>query len=316
MKRKMTALLGDGLVHLVRNREFPSIYDVEMGRIKELGRPDSLEVHAVLYPFDRRVNAKHFAFLPFEEYVRDIASSHRSLYSPIETVANNLFGAALGLAIAAVFAVFNPKDLVSVQSVVSVFGAYFIGKDLWDDVERALVGISKRWRLRFVTDYYAYGLERRTTLANYSAFAKETRYGKVSALPEKMAFIQESNSQTLRLYFAGKDLDGLKEDRVHLFSIHVDPAALKEMDEGGFLFGVKVAASKHVLGVRRSLELFQSLKEGARGCLGPEGRWLSEAAFCRRTLSAGRLKLFASEGFLEGVKLVSGENGAVRKGGS
>jgi hypothetical protein len=80
------------------------------------------------------------------------------------------------------------------------------------------------------------------------------------------------------------------------------------MDTGGFLFGVKLSLSSHLLGARRSLELFQSLKEGCRGCLGPDGRWLPDGVFYRKTLTVGRIKLFLAEGYVERVKLVCGEN--------
>lgn len=308
MREKIKDLPCENAVSLLKNQSLPGLYDVELGNVQALKSFSTVELHAVLYPFDRRVNANHLTFLPFEEYVRDISSSQRSLYAPIDTVANSVFGLALGAVIAAVFGAFNPSDLVSIQSVVAVFGAYFIGKDLWDDVERALMGLTKKWRLRLVKDYYVYRLERDTTLANYSAYAKETRYGKALLLPGKMDFIQQSNSQTLRLCFQRRDLAEADAERAHLFSIHVDPLAAEAFEAGGYLLGVKLALSRRFLGVRHSHELFQSLRNLERGCLGPGGIWLDSTLFYRRTFSIGNLKLFAAEGYLKPRAMVSAGN--------
>ena len=308
MSKKIEGLPYENAVSLLKSQNLPGLYDVELGNVQALKSFSTVELHAVLYPFDRRVNASHLTFLPFEEYVRDISSSQHSLYASINTVANSVFGLALGAVIAAVFGVFNPSDLISVQSVVAVFGAYFIGKDLWNDVERALIGLTKKWRLRFVRDYYIYRLERDTTLANYSAYAKETRYGKALLLPGKMDFIQQSNSQTLRLCFQRRDLAEADAERAHLFSIHVDPLAAEAFEAGGYLLGVKLALSKRFLGVRHSFELFQSLRNLEPGCLGSGGRWLESTLFYRRTYCVGNLKLFAAAGYVTPSAMVSAGN--------
>lgn len=294
----------EGLVELRKSPDMPGVYDVELNRVREIGAFDSFEFHAVLYPFSRRVNSDHISFLPFEGYVKDITTNQRSLYSPVEGIANNLFGLGLGLVIAIVFAVFNPKDLISVQSVVAVLGAYFIGKDLWRDVERALTGLTRSWRLRFLPGYYAFRLEEGSTLTNYSAFAKASRYGKASLLPDRMDFIQQSNSQTLRLYFGRYGLRAFCGDQAHVFSIHLAPACVQDFEEAGHLFGVKVTFGRSFLGLRACRDLFQSLKGGSIGCLGPDGEWREGAAFYRRTYTCGRLKLFARQGYLDRCSMI------------
>jgi hypothetical protein len=46
------------------------------------------------------------------------------------------------------------KQCDSVESIVSVIGAYFVGKELWDDIENLMIAISKDWRVRYLDRYY------------------------------------------------------------------------------------------------------------------------------------------------------------------
>jgi hypothetical protein len=293
------------IIRLRKNEEVPYIYDVAVEGAERLSGYSQLECHVVLYPYSRQVSSEDIAFYPFEEYVRDVLSRQRSAYAPIERQFNELFGLMLGAAIALVFARLKPTELLSIESIVSVFGAYAIGKELWDDIERALVNVSKNWRLRYQEDYYRYRLEKHTTLTSYSYLGKRRRYGVAAWLPERVDFIKQSNSQTLRMCFDARELRVPPGSSAHIHSIHVDPERLGALEEEGFLFGVKLSLNRRTLGVMRCLELFQSVDGGTRGCLDEEGRWVEGALFYRRTFSLGRFKFYRSSGVVEGARIVN-----------
>ena len=302
--RKPLAMLLENVIHLSKNADIPHIYDVDMNHLDELKQYDSVESHIVLYPYSRKVGAHHFKFYPFEEYVHDILSHQKSAYEPISSQFNKFLGVFLGIVITGIFAIFNPKDLFSVQSIMSIIGAYFVGKELWDDLENALIRVTKQWRIRYVDNYYSYQLEKHTTLTMYSSFAKKQRYGKTTLLPEFIDFIEQSNSQTLRMYFNMADInleqccDGEYSTTRHLFSIHVTPDLLEEFEQESFLFGVKLSLNRRCLGVTRSLELFQSFHNGAQGALDDQGIWHDESIFYRKTMTIGRFKCFLQSGLL------------------
>jgi hypothetical protein len=44
-----------------------------------------------------------------------------------------------GVVIAGIFYLIKPEDLISVGSVVSVIGAYIIGRELWEDIVIPLI---------------------------------------------------------------------------------------------------------------------------------------------------------------------------------
>lgn len=283
------------LVHIQKNPQFPHIYDVEMKDIARLQLYDSVECHIVLYPYSRQVSSDHITFFPFEEYAKDVSSHQRSVYVQIERRFNETFGLLLGLAIALIFWMFKPADLLSVESIVSIFGAYTIGKELWDDIERWLIGLSGQWKLRYRDTYYQYELARHTTLTLYSCFARQQRHGKPSLLPERMDFIKQSNSQTVRLFFDRRSLQLFTEPSAHLFSIHIAPSLLHEFEESGFLFGIKMSLGQKLLGITRDIDLFQSISQGTPGCIGEKGEWVTDAIFYRHVWALGRLRYAADQ---------------------
>ena len=305
MKTPITPV--DNLIHLQKNPDLPGIYDVDIDGIERLRVFDQIELHTVLYPYSRQITSDDIAFYPFEEYVKDVLSHQRSAYAEIRSPFNEIFGLSLGFVIALVFARFKPEELLSIESIVSVFGAYAIGKEVWDDVERAIVGLTKRSRLRLQDSYYRYHLEREATLTAYSYLAKRRRYGQSSFLPAKIDFIKQSNSQTLRMCFDAGDLESLGEPSAHIHSIHIEPELQGEFESAGFMFGVRLSLNKTFLGISRCLELFQSFEGGTVGCLDEDGAWVDDAVFYRRTLTFGRCKYYAQQGVIHGRTILSPE---------
>ena len=302
-------VLHKNFIKLRKNTDIPNIYDVELLHLDALDSYDSMECHFVIYPYSRKVCSNNIRFHPFEEYVKDILTQQKSAYVSSKSQFNKLFGILLGLLITIVFFRWKPSDLFSVESIVSVFGAYFVGKEIWDDIERNLVNVSRTWKIRYQEEYYAYQLEKHTTLTLYSRFAKKHRYGKTPLLPGKMDFIEQSNSQTLRMAFDAKDFRDFSACNGtcvgHLFSIHLDPELVDVFDQEGFLFGVKLSLNKQILGFTHRLELFQSLDHGMKGALDEKGHWNKEAIFFRKTLTFGRLKGFLKSGIIEQQTIVS-----------
>ncbi|HMW07568.1 MAG TPA: hypothetical protein PK079_11815 [Leptospiraceae bacterium] len=294
----------EDIVYLEKSDRHPNLYDVSLSNIDKLRDYDSIEVHIVLYPYSRRITSEHISFFPFEEYVKDVQSNQLSAYSKIQLKFHKFFGVALGSVIAGFFYKYKPEDLFSVESVVAVFAAYAIGKELWADLERFFINISKRWRLRYTEDYYKYELEKFTTMAHYSSLAKRKRYGKVTLLPEKINFLELSNSQTLRMHFNMKDIKPAEAKSAHIFSIHIEPSLQSDFEKYGHLFGVKLSLNKKTLGFTKRLELFQSLHNREKGCLDDEEVWSANSIFCRKAITLGKIKFFVGRDLLSGKSLV------------
>jgi len=220
-----------------------NIYDIELENPSSFFQLDSLEIHVILYPYSREINSRHILFNPYEEYARDVASGNHSAYSQIDKTFAKYFGILLGSFIAIVFAYFKPEDLLSVESIVGIFAAYSIGKEMWGDLEKALYNLTKKSKLRYQESYYKYELEKTTTLTSYSMIAKKVRYGKTSPLAGKMHFLQLSNSQTVRLFYEPSEWKDLKSN-IHLLSIRVSPDKVLEFHKKGFLLGIKVSLNK------------------------------------------------------------------------
>ena len=288
---------GD-FVELKKNPQFPNIYDVELNQIDYLRNFQTVECHLVLYPYSRKVCSRHIAFYPFEEYIKDILSHQKSAYIELKSHFNNIFGILLGALITFIFFQFKPTELFSIESIMSILGAYFVGKDIWDEIETFLINLTKHWRVSYHQDYYSFVLDKHTTLTRYSHFAKKQRYGSTSLLPEKIDFIQQSNSQTVRMCFNMQDLPVSITSTAHILSIHIEPAHMKDFEAAGFMFGVKLSLNKRFFGIERHLELFQSLHNYTKGALDEQSEWRPESIFFRQTLAFGRLKLFLKKGIM------------------
>ncbi|MCC7164679.1 MAG: hypothetical protein IT331_19445 [Anaerolineae bacterium] len=293
------------LIRVRQNPTLPQIYDVELNNIPALKQYDSVEVHLVLYPFSRQITADSYKFNPFQEYADEISTRRRSLYTRVPRPANSLFGIFLGIAIILFFLAVRPSEVYSLQSIVAILGAYFIGKDLWNDIEAALVNLSKNWTLRYQTRYYEYQLEKNTTLTNYSAVAREHRYGKASLLPERMEFITNSNSKTVRMRFSHQDLQGLCEQTAHILGMRFEPQVAAEFTRAGYMFSVKISLNERTLFVRRAHEYFQSLNAGERGCLNFNNKWMGDAALGREAIFVGNLRYLAGKRIIPAAVIVT-----------
>ncbi len=302
------------LIRLAKNQAMPTIYDVEMEGIDQLQQYDRVECHTVLYPYSRQVSSEDISFYPFEEYVSDLASHQRSAYAEIHSPSAQICGLLLGGIIALVFAIVKPDEFLSIESLVSILAAYAIGKEFWDDIERGLIDLSRNWRLRVADVIYRYQLEKDTTLSAYFFLAKQRRYGKVPLLPDKMDFVKQSNSQTLRMCFARRDLAAFADASAHVHSIHIDPALLPELEGAGFMFGVKVSLGRTRWGITRNLELFQCIDktptdQASIGCLDAQGNWVEGALFYRNTLTCGRIKHYIDQGLVPGRAILASSTG-------
>lgn len=288
-----------------KDPDFSNVYNVEIKNLDILDQYNSLECHIVMYPYSRKINSNNISFFPFEEYVKDIQSHQRSAYVKLGNPLNNIFGLFLGLVITGFFIWFKPDDLYSIESIVSVFGAYIIGKELWDDIERILINISKRWRVQYRENYYIYQLEKNTTLTYYSSLAKKERYGKASLLPEKIDYIEKSNSKTIRMYFNMTDLKTIQSQAANVLFIQIDSDVLHALEADGFMFGVKLSFNKDFLCFTRCFELFQSINNQLIGCLDEKGNWHDDTIFYRKTSLWGRIKFFWNKGFIHDKYIIN-----------
>jgi hypothetical protein len=286
-----------------KNSKFKNVYDTEISVVPEFSKCSSVECHVVLYPYSRKLTRNNYSINPFEEYTKDIKDNQKSAYHKIRKIGKEVFGLLLGACILLFVFEYEASALISVQEIVSVFAAYFIGKDLWDDLEDLMIRISKSWRIRWQSNYYTYQLDRNSTMTQYSRFAKKNRYGMDALLPEKMEFIEEHNSSTVRMYFDSEDLIGSGEN-VHLLSLHIDQGLVADFEKG-HLLGVKLTLNKSFLFINYGLDVFQSISKGRRGCLNEDRKWLDDTIFYRKTLSIGRIKIFLSKGYISDKKIIS-----------
>lgn len=291
-KRPHGDLPYKNIITFQKNSEFRNTYDLEMNNISKLKRFSSVECHVVIYPYSRSISSKNILVYPFQEYIHDILSRQRSAYEKIVSPMSNIFGLFLGFVITLAFFFLKREDLYSVESIVSVIGAYVIGKELWNDFENFMINLTKNWKIRYIENYYSFQLEKQTTLTHYSYLAKKERYGKSSIMPDKMDFIEQSNSHTIRMLFNSDVLKKIHGDSAHVLTIHIDKERHKEFERRGYMLGVKISFSRKYAGIVHSCEYFQSINGKVPGCLDEKCEWVPDGIFYRDTFLLGRFKYF------------------------
>lgn len=302
---KLKKNIFENFIKLQKNKIRTNYYDIRTTIPKAIEKYSSFENHAVFYPYSRAVFSKDFDFYPFEEYVKDISTGQRSSYIRIINNFNKLFGVFLGLLIILVaYIILGAKNFFSIEAIASVLGAYLVGKELWNDLEKTLVKITRKWKIRYQENYYLYEQGKHTTLTQYSSLAKKNRYNKTPILPDKVDFISHSNSKTLRMLFKRNKYIKKQGKLVHTFSIHLNSQKINEIEKYGYLFGVKLSFNKKFLFVTRRFELFQSLNNGKTGCLDTNGEWIDDAVLYRKTLSLGKIRYYRKTGIIPNISIV------------
>ncbi len=302
---RFDSIPASDLIRVRRNPRISHVFDVELRRIADLQRFDSVECHLVFYPYSRRVGARDFDICPYVEYTRDAAGHHRSAYSRIPDNASKIFGLALAILLVAFYCVVYPRFIYNVEAIIALFGVYFLGRDFWKDIEAQLISLTSDWRLSYRDRYYFYHLEKNSTLIHYASFAKRNRYGLVRLLPEMIDFISQSNSETVRMFFSGKSIRELTEPSVHLCSIHVEQHALDHILSEGFLFGVKMSFNTRLGPHFRKTEVFQSISSGEHGCISSDGKWHRNCAYYREVVTLGRLRHILAEGVEKTIRMAN-----------
>ena len=103
MKKKLRRFPISKAVTITKNPDHAALWDFDLHNIKAMGRFREVELSVMVYPYSRQITARHVAFTPFEEYVKDIASEQPSAYTRITDGWANVFGLVLGSSIFLLF---------------------------------------------------------------------------------------------------------------------------------------------------------------------------------------------------------------------
>jgi len=274
------------------------IYDVELQNIDRLKKFSSVECHVLVYPLSRNIVADDVSLNPYEEYAEDIKDGYNSRYSKINFLFNKFLGLTMSLVIFLLFLAYAPQAFLSIDSVVAIFAAYIIGKELGQDLESLFVNVSSNWKIHFYRDYFKYRLERSSSLTNYSQYAKRYRYGKPSISPSKMDFDKRSNSQIVRMKFNHGDLG--TEQTAHILSIRVSEELINEYENKGYMISFKLCLNKDSFLFTKSLELSQAICKGNVGCLGKDDELVKDGVYFKNVVKGARFKYDGRSGIIKG----------------
>lgn len=245
------------------------------------------EVAVSFYPYPRKVDANSYDFEPYSEYIKDVSSGLRSAYRELNNNSGIYFGLLLGFLIAVIFAIIDPQLLVSVESIVSILGAYTIGKELWRDIDNTLTRFTSSWKVSWRPRQYQYEKEHQGTMQSFMSYARKQRYQGNSELAQNFSLVSQSNSQI----WDGNFSSSLLKNGGRVLTITADNIS-KMLNEGSLLTIKLTLIHIGFLGVHWQTELFQSIQNGSDLGVIYKDSWVSNYLLQRKSIKWGRFKLY------------------------
>ena len=247
-----------------------------------------------------------FAILPYEEYVRDIEVGRRSTFEKIDPFADKFFGVLLGILIALLFWVVKREDLLSVQSLAAILGAYALGKEMWLDLDNFLVNTSKKWDFRWREAQYFYAKEDFGTIQRFWRLARTRRNGQPFILPEFLDFMTHSNSKTVELSFDKASLSRYKTGtEIQFGSVVFKPESEPDLKAEGAMFGFKFSLRQRFWIGDLTYEVFQAVEKNQTGTVDSQGNWHFDSVVYRKVWNFGRFRFYLSKDLIKDFKLIS-----------
>ena len=297
----MGQLPAEGLVSV--RAPSPTRVQVQLNHLSSLRKFDAVECQMVFYPYSDTITSKDYTLLPFEEYVKDLTQHNRSAYACVKSSAKEVFGVLLGVLVFLVVLRYTHSDVVTMESLIGIFISYFIGKDLWDDIEEILQDLTRSSRLQYRERDYHYQIDRGSTIHMFNRFASRKRHGQNLLYPSELDVVMRSQSGTVRMRFMPEDFPTKDGESAHLLTVSLDPRKAADLRSRGYLMGLKATFCRRVLFITHNTDFYQSLDEGKKGCMGDAGEWLPGKAFMRTHLALGRLRLILKTGYLENASM-------------
>lgn len=267
---------------------------VFLNRVDEIKKFNSVELTTFLYPYNSRLDSNSFRILPFEEYIEDLRTGKRSNYKQIDDFADKFFGIFLALIIVMFFALFKPSDLFSVQSVISIFAAYTVGKELWTDLDNLLINTTRYFRISWKEKKYFYSRVDFGTIQKFWEFARNVRYKNKTLLPSQIDFMKHSNSKTIEMLFKKKDLKNIDSKTIQILSYELNNSDFGLFQKDSFMVAFKLVLNTNFIFCNFSKEYFFAESTSKFGII--EGNNFVEGkVFCRSIINFSRIKIYLTK---------------------
>jgi hypothetical protein len=221
-------------------------------------------------------------------------------------VASPGFGLLLGGAISSFFLIFYPQLLISVESFVSIFAAYTVGKEIWRDLDAFLQDRTQSWRVRWVQQSFYYVLQQFGTFQRFWQLARRKRYGYQLTLPNEIDMISHSNSKTIEMLFKQQSFEKIPFQLMRVLRIVFESTApVLEFPLKGLII-CRVAVIRKRFGIKNVTEYYQAYDQGKIGSLDLENTWHPGMCLEKRMIILGRLVCYTQSARLTKKQIIDG----------
>jgi hypothetical protein len=262
--------------------------DDELGLFMRATGLDDKQISLTAYFYPYRSQAKNlYSISPYEDYKVDLEEDRRSSYGIVQGSQGRWFGISVALLIILVFAIIKPSELVSIESLVSVLGAYVLGQGIWQ------VQVSYGRTISWHDPEYIYQKINFGTIQQFWDYARGKHEKSTPIRADKFDFISHSNHKTVDLLYT--DLKGFSSEKpTKLLSMH-----FREAVPSGIL-GVKLAVIKSYGPIKLVNSYYQAMELPKRqlGTVTKEGEFLEDKLLMKSSIQFGRLIVYFNLGTL------------------
>jgi hypothetical protein len=269
---------------------------------KKLKHLNSVEVSIMLYPYSKILNSNSFKILPFEEYIDDLNKSKRSSYKIIDDFTDKLFGMILGILIFLIFLIIDPNQLLSIESVISIFGAYTVGKEIWIDLEEFLINRTLNSALTFKKKKYFYSKVHFGTIENFWELARRIKHSGKTLLPTKVDFIEQSNSKNIQMFFSMKDLKSVNSESALIANFSFEEVFYKHLNKDSYMMTFEFIKNRKFMGISFSKEYFWAKSRGENGII-HQNKFIPNKILLKRLIRIRRFEIYLGSKIITEDKL-------------
>lgn len=288
------------LLSLEKSNQQWGLLDINLQNIEVCKEYDTVEIDLIFYPYSEKITSDDYEVEPLHDHMKSAGKSGEKYKKYTDPYAI-WFGSILWLVISTIAGVSNSRNVLEVESMVTLGIATYAWIEWWSKIESLLAKLTPHTRYQFKENSYRYSRSLYSTLGGYIQRHQNNRYNNPVLLPEKFDLIEWNNSYTIRMSFAKEDISAVTENMARIATIRFKDNELShQLNDYGFGCTMKLKLGNYDWHLLKRDEMIQTYENGVIWCEDLDHHFLANHFERRRATSLWRFKKYVSNTYIEG----------------
>ncbi len=287
------------LLSLEKSNQQWGLLDINLQNIDVCKEYDTVEIDLIFYPYSEKITSDDYEVEPLQDHMKSAGKSGEKYKKYTDPYAI-WFGSILWLVISTIAGVSNSRNVLEVESMVTLGIATYAWIEWWSKIESLLAKLTPHTRFQFKENSYRYSRSLYSTLGGYIQRHQNNRYQNPVLLPEKFDLIEWNNSYTVRMSFSKEDIAAVTENMARIATIRFkDKELAKQLNEYGFGCTMKLKLGNYEWSLLKRDEMIQTFENWRLWCEDLDHNFLENHFEWRRATSFWRFKKYVSNTYIE-----------------